>query len=95
MKLFMGEDVEFLLGGLRLVRRVDRNRSSLPSHGERKDDLRETKTTQSRQKSYTYVRRRPLEFEVDDWVYLKVSPMKGGVRFGKKGKLSPRVYRTL
>ncbi|WMV07439.1 hypothetical protein MTR67_000824 [Solanum verrucosum] len=31
-----------------------------------------------------------LEFEVDDWVYLKVSPMKGVMRFGKKGKLSPR-----
>ena len=34
--------------------------------------------------------RRDLEFEVNDWVYLKVSPMKGVVRFGKKGKLSPR-----
>ncbi|WMV55249.1 hypothetical protein MTR67_048634 [Solanum verrucosum] len=33
---------------------------------------------------------RELEFEVDDWVYLKVSPMKGVMRFGKKGKLSPR-----
>ncbi|KAH0784113.1 hypothetical protein KY290_003711 [Solanum tuberosum] len=48
------------------------------------------KTAQSRQKSYTDVRRRALEFEVDDWVYLKVSPMKGVMRFGKKGKLSPR-----
>ncbi|WMV14528.1 hypothetical protein MTR67_007913 [Solanum verrucosum] len=33
---------------------------------------------------------RALEFEVDDWVYLKVSPMKSVMRFGKKGKLSPR-----
>ncbi|WMV60292.1 hypothetical protein MTR67_053677 [Solanum verrucosum] len=33
---------------------------------------------------------RALEFEIDDWVYLKVSPMKGVMRFGKKGKLSPR-----
>ena len=48
------------------------------------------KTVQSLQKSYTDVRRRELEFEVDDWVYLKVSPMKGVMRFGKKGKLSPR-----
>ncbi|WMV13883.1 hypothetical protein MTR67_007268 [Solanum verrucosum] len=48
------------------------------------------KTDQSRQKSYTDVRRRELEFEVDDWVYLNVSPMKGVMRFGKKGKLSPR-----
>ncbi|WMV58239.1 hypothetical protein MTR67_051624 [Solanum verrucosum] len=29
-----------------------------------------------------------LEFEVDDWVYLKVSPLKGVLRFGKKGKLN-------
>ncbi|WMV55008.1 hypothetical protein MTR67_048393 [Solanum verrucosum] len=45
---------------------------------------------QSRQKSYSDVRRRDLEFCVDDWVFLKVSPMKGVMRFGKKGKLSPR-----
>ncbi|WMV40905.1 hypothetical protein MTR67_034290 [Solanum verrucosum] len=31
-----------------------------------------------------------IEFEVDDWVYLKVSPMKGVMRFEKNGKLSPR-----
>ena len=48
------------------------------------------KTTQSRQKSYADVKRRELEFQVDDWVFLKVSPMKGVMRFGKKGKLSPR-----
>ena len=43
------------------------------------------KTTQSRQKSYACVRRRELEFQVDDWVFLQVSPMKGVMRFGKKG----------
>jgi hypothetical protein len=32
---------------------------------------------QARQKSYAYRRRKPIEFEVDDYVYLKVSPMKG------------------
>ena len=48
------------------------------------------KTMQICQKSYTYIRRSPLEFEVDDWVYLKVSSMKGVMRFVKKGKLSPR-----
>ncbi|KAH0738137.1 hypothetical protein KY290_036842 [Solanum tuberosum] len=62
MRLFMGEDADLLLDGLKL----------------------------SRQKSYTDVRRRELEFDVDDWVYLKVSPMKGVMRFGKKGKLSPQ-----
>lgn len=45
---------------------------------------------QSRQKSYANTRRRKLEFEVGDQVFLKVSPMKGVMRFGKKGKLSPR-----
>ena len=48
------------------------------------------RTAQSHQKSYTDVRRMELEFEVDDWVYLKVSPLKGVMRFGKKGKLSSR-----
>ncbi|XP_016433286.1 uncharacterized protein LOC107759789 [Nicotiana tabacum] len=50
---------------------------------------RHLKTAQSRQKSYSDVRHRDLEFQVDDWVFLKVSPMKGVMRFGKKGKLSP------
>ncbi|XP_070042750.1 uncharacterized protein [Nicotiana tomentosiformis] len=56
------------------------------------------KTTQSRQKGYTYVHRRKLEFNEGDQVFLKVSPMKGVMRFGKKGKLSPRFigpYRIL
>ena len=48
------------------------------------------KTAQSRQKSYADRRRRPLEFQVGDLVFLKVAPMKGVMRFGKKGKLSPR-----
>ena len=47
-------------------------------------------TAQSRQKSYADQRRRPLEFEVGDFVFLKVSPWKGVMRFGKKGKLAPR-----
>ena len=48
------------------------------------------KIAQSHQKSCAYVRRRELDFQVDDWVFQKVSPMKGVMRFGKKGKLSPR-----
>ena len=47
-------------------------------------------TAQSRQKSYADVRRRPLEFEVGDHVFLKVMPKRGVVRFDKRGKLSPR-----
>ena len=45
---------------------------------------------QSRQKSYADVRRRPLEFEVGDHIFLKVMPKRGVVRFGKREKLSPR-----
>ncbi|XP_035816160.1 uncharacterized protein [Zea mays] len=45
---------------------------------------------QSRQKSYADVRRRDLEFAVGDQVLLRVSPIKGVVRFGVSGKLSPR-----
>ncbi|GKC88294.1 putative reverse transcriptase domain-containing protein [Tanacetum coccineum] len=41
------------------------------------------------QKSYTDRRTKPLEFEVGDMVLLKVSPRKGVVHFGKRGKLSP------
>ena len=48
------------------------------------------KTTQSKQKSYTDNRRRNLEFKVGDNVFLKVLPMKSMMRFGRKGKLSPR-----
>jgi hypothetical protein len=44
---------------------------------------------QSQQKSYADKRRRPLEFEVGDHVFLKVSPMRGVMRFGKKGNLVP------
>ena len=42
-------------------------------------------TAQSRQKSYVDVRRRPLEFEVGDHVFLKVMPKRGMVRFDKRG----------
>jgi hypothetical protein len=45
---------------------------------------------QSRQKSYTNKRRRPLELEVGDHIYLRVSPMKDVRCFGIKGKLAPR-----
>ena len=50
-------------------------------------------TAQSRQKSYADRRRRPLEFEVGDHVFLKVMPKRGLVGFDKRGKLSPRYIR--
>jgi hypothetical protein len=48
------------------------------------------KIAQSRQKSYADTRRRELTFEVGDYVYLKVSPMRSVKRFNTKGKLAPR-----
>ncbi|KAI3786526.1 hypothetical protein L1987_40273 [Smallanthus sonchifolius] len=52
-----------------------------------RDNIR---VARSRQKSYADKRRKPLEFQVCDLVLLKVSPWKGVIRFGKKGRLSPR-----
>jgi hypothetical protein len=51
------------------------------------------KVAQSRQKSYVDKRRRDLSFEIGDFVYLKVSPMRGTHRFMVKGKLAPRYVR--
>jgi hypothetical protein len=48
------------------------------------------KIAQSRQRSYANTRRRELSFEVGDFVYLKVLPIRGVRRFGVKGKLAPR-----
>ena len=47
------------------------------------------KIAYSRQKCYVNHRRRDLEFEEDDKAYLKISPMKGVVKFCKKRKLTP------
>ncbi|XP_038874993.1 uncharacterized protein LOC120067515 [Benincasa hispida] len=52
------------------------------------------KTTQDPQKSYADKHRRYLEFEVGDRVFLNLSPWKGVLRFGKKGKVSPRYIGT-
>lgn len=46
-------------------------------------------TTQRRQKSYIDVQRKDLEFDLGDVVFFKLTPMRGVMRFEKKGKLSP------
>ncbi|GJX85651.1 putative reverse transcriptase domain-containing protein [Tanacetum coccineum] len=51
------------------------------------------KAARDRQKSYADKRRKPLEFSVGEYVLFKVSPWKGVVRFGKKGKLAPRFVK--
>ncbi|GJX71346.1 hypothetical protein Tco_0308517, partial [Tanacetum coccineum] len=43
-----------------------------------------------RQKSYTNLKRKPMEFQLGDRFMLKVSPWKGVIHFGKRGKLNPR-----
>jgi hypothetical protein len=48
------------------------------------------KAAQNQEKTYADKRRRPLQFEVGDYVYLKVSPIKGVHRFEVYGKLAPR-----
>jgi hypothetical protein len=48
------------------------------------------KVVQTRQKSYVEKRTRGLSFEISDFVYLKVSPMRRTHRFKIKGKLAPR-----
>ncbi|GJW49194.1 putative reverse transcriptase domain-containing protein [Tanacetum coccineum] len=48
------------------------------------------KAARDRQRSYANVWRKPLEFQVGDHVMLKVSPRKGVIQFGKRGKLNPR-----
>nr|GEX51560.1 putative reverse transcriptase domain-containing protein [Tanacetum cinerariifolium] len=52
------------------------------------------KAARDHQKSYADNRRKPLDFDVGDQVLLKVSPWKGVMRFGKKGKLAPCVHDT-
>jgi hypothetical protein len=53
------------------------------------------KVAQSRHKSYVDKRRRDLSFEVGDFIYLKVSPMRGTRRFKVKAKLAPRYVGPL
>ena len=48
------------------------------------------KTAFSRQQSYADPKRRDVQFDIGDHVFLKISPMKGVMRFGKKEKLTPR-----
>ena len=43
------------------------------------------KIAQDRQKTYADMRRKDLEFEVDDMVFLKVAPWKGVIRFQQRG----------
>ncbi|XP_074313677.1 uncharacterized protein LOC141648867 [Silene latifolia] len=52
------------------------------------------RAAQDRQKSYADLKRSEIQFAIGDKVLLKVSPMKGVMWFGKRGKLSQK-YMTL
>nr|GEZ19997.1 putative reverse transcriptase domain-containing protein [Tanacetum cinerariifolium] len=54
---------------------------------------RRMQAAQDRQKNYADRKRKPMEFKIKDRVMLKVSPWKGVVRFGKRGKLNLRYVR--
>ena len=48
------------------------------------------KIATERQKSYADMKRKDIRYEIGDTVFLNISPWKKVMRFGKKGKLSPR-----
>ncbi|KAL0540962.1 hypothetical protein IC582_020988 [Cucumis melo] len=76
-----GEVGEQRLMGPELVQSTNETIQKIRSH---------MHTAQSRQKSYADVRWKDLEFEVGDKVFLKVAPIRGVLRFERRGKLSPR-----
>nr|GEV95331.1 putative reverse transcriptase domain-containing protein [Tanacetum cinerariifolium] len=55
-----------------------------------KANIADLQAARDRQRSYANVRRKPLEFQVGNRVMLKVSPQKGIIHFGKRGKFNPR-----
>ena len=75
------EPGERMVYGNDLVKKTEEQVRLIQSH---------LKRAQSREKSYSDKRRRPLEFKVGTHAYLRVSPMKGVFRFGVRGKLAPR-----
>ena len=81
--------ITFALGNWRET--IDRSRVGADSIREKVLITQQRlKTDFSRQKSYADPKRKDVLFFVGDLVFLKVSPMKGVMRFGKKGKLAPR-----
>jgi hypothetical protein len=79
--LFWGQMEECQVFGMELLKDAERQVQVI------RENLR---ITQSRQKTYHDKQRRDLSFKVSNFVYLKVSPMRGTRRFRVKGKLAPR-----
>jgi len=73
----------------------DRAISSSPRYGECECYSRDIENgTESPKVLHSY-RRRPLEFEVDDWLYMKISPMVVVMRFGKKVYIGPNIISKI
>ncbi|GKC07404.1 putative reverse transcriptase domain-containing protein [Tanacetum coccineum] len=79
--IYWSEVRDSQLTGLELIRETTKNIVQIKNR---------LLTARSCQKSYTDVRRKPMEFSVRDMVMLKVLPWKGVIHFGNRGKLSPR-----
>ncbi|XP_057483982.1 uncharacterized protein LOC130770513 [Actinidia eriantha] len=60
------------------------------NNGENQVDSGSIESSTRSTKSIADANRRELDFQEGNWVFLKISPMKGVMRFGKKGKLNPR-----
>jgi hypothetical protein len=79
--LFWSQTVESQVFGSKVLKDVERQVQII------RENL---KIAPSRQKSYADNQRRDLSFEVGDFVYLKLSPMRGTRKFKVNGKLAPR-----
>ncbi|GKB90627.1 hypothetical protein Tco_0962899 [Tanacetum coccineum] len=90
LKLSIAESVDHLFVGLRLETLSSLVRKLFKTMEKIIQIKKRIQAARDRQKSYADRRCKPLEFEVGDKVMLKVSPWKGVIRFGKRGKLNPR-----
>jgi len=92
MKSCIGVSVDRLYTGMKSVKGNCKDRKMVQDMKDKIALIRKRMlTAQSRRKSYTDKHHCKLEFEMGYHVYLKVSPMRSAIRFGKKDKLSPSV----
>ena len=87
----MGESVDPQFVGMRLENKKIMGLEIIQRTCDKVNQIHDRlQVDQSRQKSYYDIKRKALELEIGDKVFLQVAPMKGVIRFGKKGRLIPR-----
>ena len=87
----MGENVEHRCVGQKLSEKKVIGPDLIQENEEKVKMIREIlKVATDRQKSYADMKRKDIQYEIGEKVFLKVSPWKKVMRFGKNGKLSPR-----